>query len=84
MSISQETLWWPFKPPGGGGGAPPAATPVIVPPAARRVTPGEAAEREDLMARLKKARSRALSQVAEVGLLEEMPTTTRPVLSDIL
>lgn len=85
MSFSQETLWWPFKPPFGGGGGvpPPAVKPAVVSPAARRVDPGARAEKEDLVARLKKARSRALSQVAQVGLLQEIPSVARPALSDV-
>lgn len=86
MSMSQETMWWPFKPPGGdGGGTPPTPKLAVTPsPAARRVDPGEKAAKEDLITRLKRARSRALSQIAEVGLLQETPSVARPVLSDVL
>lgn len=68
---------------GGGGGAKPAPAPLPA-PVPVKVAPEIGKAKGDLMERLRRARSRAVSRVVEIGLLEEAPPIRRPMLSDIL
>jgi len=65
-----------------GGGGP--DKPELPPPVPVRIEPEVEKARQDVKERLRRARSRALSQVTGFGLLEEAPPTVRPTLSDLL
>ena len=69
---------------GGGGGGKAPAMPAMPAPAPVKVPVAEEKAKLDLKERLRRARSRALSQVADIGLLEQQPAVIRPMLSDLL
>ena len=69
---------------GGGGGGKPPPPPPLPPPAPIKVQPVEKKSEEDLKEQLRRARSRAKSNVTGTGLLIEDPNTMRPLLSDLL
>ena len=64
-----------------GFGGPSAPKVMSAPPA--EILPDSKKTKDDLLARLKRARSRSLSSTG-AGMLTETATTNRPVLSDKL
>jgi len=56
----------------------------VPPPPPTSLVPEPEKAKEDLFARLRRARSRSLSRITEPGLLREEPNVYAPELTDVL